>query len=90
MEETRHLKLVPLARGGIEKVGEHRDALPRFKGLVLSLTGDALDCLNRISRQEMEKASPEYALIDEYFLLHHYLGFIKRLCHKGQIDSSEQ
>jgi hypothetical protein len=90
MEETRHLKLVPLTGAGIEKVREHRDDLSRFKGLVLSLSGDALDCLNRISRQELEKPSPEYALIDEYFLLHHYLGFIKRLCQKGQIDSIEE
>jgi hypothetical protein len=90
MEETRHLKLVPPAGVGIERFREHRNDLSRFKGLVRSLTGDALDCLNRISRQEMEKPSPEYALIDEYFLLHHYLGFIKRLCQKGQIDSIEE
>jgi hypothetical protein len=90
MEETRHLKLVPLAGVGIEKIGERMDALSRFKGVILSLTGEALGCLNRISRQEMEKTSPEYSLIEEYFLLHHYLAFIKRLCQKGQIDSIEE
>ena len=90
MEKAKHLKLVPPAGVGIEEVGKHMDALSRFKGLILSLNGEALDCLNRISRREMEKASPAYELIDEYFLLHHYLAFIKRLCQKEVIDRIQE
>jgi hypothetical protein len=38
-----------------------------------------LDCLNRISSQEMAKKSPSPPLLEEYCLLHHCLDFVKRL-----------
>jgi hypothetical protein len=88
MEETRFLKLVPPAKKEESKVDDHSDPLFRFKGVVLNLTESALDCLNRISQQEMQKNSPSPNLMEEYFLLHHYLNFIGRLCRNKKDSSS--
>jgi hypothetical protein len=82
MEETHYLKLVPPPKKEVVE-DLQLDPLTRFKGVVLNLTENASECLNRISRREMEKGSPSAILMEEYFLLNHYLDFIKRLC-KGQ------
>jgi hypothetical protein len=83
MEETYFLKLVFPSQKGIGKDNLHLEQLSLFKRVVLNLNEGALNCLNRISRQEMQKDSPSPTLVEEYFLLHHYLDFIKRLC-QGQ------
>jgi len=80
MEETHLLKLVYPPKKGADKDNPQLDPLRLFKGVVLNLNEGALSCLNRLSRQEMQKVSPSPTLIEEYFLLHHYLDFIKRLC----------
>jgi hypothetical protein len=80
MDETHFLEIVPPPKKEVGQVEHHSDPLVRFKGLVLNLTKSALDCLNRNSQQEMEKDSPSPNLLEEYFLLHHYLDFIKRFC----------
>jgi len=87
MEETRYLKLVPPSKKEKEagRISHRSDPLTRFKRVVLNLTESALDCLNRISQKDMEKDSPSPTLLEEYFLLHHYLDFIKRLC-KGKSE----
>jgi hypothetical protein len=80
MEDTRFLKPISPSKKEIDKENLHFDPLSLFKGVVLNLDESALDCLNRISRQEMQKDSPSTTLLEEYFLIHHYLDFIKRLC----------
>ena len=80
MEETRFLKLISPCKKEINKENLHFDPVSLFKGVVLNLDEGALNCLNRISQQEMQKDSPSSTLMEEYFLLHHYLDFIKRLC----------
>jgi hypothetical protein len=80
MEETRFLKIISPSKKEFNKKNLHSDPLSLFKGVILNLNENALDCLNRISQQEMQKDSPSSALMEEYFLLHHYLDFIKRLC----------
>jgi hypothetical protein len=80
MDEPSYPKLVSPPKKEVGQVEHHSDPLVRFKGLVLNLTQSALDCLNRISQQEMEKDSPSPTLMEEYSLLHHYLDFIKRFC----------
>ena len=79
-EKNRFLKVVSLGSKEIDPADPALDPLDRFKGTVLNLTESALNRLDRISRREMRKDSPSPALMDEYFLLHHYLDFIKRLC----------
>ena len=79
-EKNAFLKVVPPSEKKVDQVDAHLDPVNRFKGTVLNLTESALDCLNRISQQEMQKDSPSSTLMEEYFLLHHYLDFIKRLC----------
>lgn len=85
MDERAHfLKVVPPSKKEVGEVSPHLDPLDRFKGMVLNLTESASDCLNRISQREMQKDSPSPSLMEEYFLLHHYLDFIERLCqHKS-------
>jgi len=85
MEEKRFLKLVPPPKKEPTQVGPQVHPLARFKGLILNLTESALDCLNRISQHEMQKDSPSPTLMEEYYLLHHYLDFIRRLC-QGKSD----
>jgi hypothetical protein len=73
MEETRLLKLLPRTEKEEGQAGDHPDPLARFRGAVSNLTKSALDCLNRISQREMQKDSPSPTLMEDYFLLHHYL-----------------
>jgi hypothetical protein len=83
MKEPHFLKLIPPAKKQESQIDDHLDPLVRLKGVVLNLTESASDCLNRISQRETQKESPSPALMEDYFLLHHYLDFIKRLC-QGQ------
>ena len=80
MDETYYLKLIPPLKKEVGQESSHLSPLTRFRGVVLNLTESSLDCLNRISQREMEKDSPSPTLMEDYFLLHHYLDFIKRLC----------
>jgi hypothetical protein len=80
MEEKNFLKLVSSSKKEVGRDCHRSDPPARFRGVVLNLIENALDCLNQISQQEMEKNSPSPTLLEEYFLLHHYLDFIKRLC----------
>jgi len=85
MDETRFLKLISSLKKEKTEVSHHTDPLFRFKRVVLNLTESALASLNRISAQEMGKGSPSASLMEEYYLLHHYLDFIRRLC-RGKSD----
>ncbi len=80
MEEHHISKVVYPSKKGVEEDNPRLDPFRRFKGVVLNLNEEALTCLNRISGREMQKDSPSPMLMEEYFLLHHYLDFIKRLC----------
>jgi hypothetical protein len=82
MKEPHFLKLIPPAKKEESQVDDHSDPLVRFKGVVLNLTESASDCLNRISQRETQKDCPSPTLMEDYFLLHHYLDFMKRLCQR--------
>jgi hypothetical protein len=88
-EKSRFLKIVSLSKKEVDPVGPHLDPLDRLRGTVLNLVESALDCLNRVAQQEMQKNSPSSTLMEEYFLLHHYLDFIERLCRIKKDSSSE-
>jgi hypothetical protein len=88
MEEPRLLKLLPRAKEEGSQVDIHLDPLVRFRGVVLNLTEGALETLTRISQREMQKDSPSPSLMEDYFLLHHYLAFIERLCRDKKDSSS--
>jgi hypothetical protein len=88
MEETRLLKLLPRTEKEEGQVSDHLDPLVRFRGVVSNLTKSALDCLNRISQREMQKESLSPTLMEDYFLLRHYLDFIERLCRSKEDSSS--
>jgi hypothetical protein len=88
-EKIPCLKVVTSSKKESDQVDHHLDPINRFKGTILNLIENALICLNRISQQEMQKDSPSAALMEEYFLLHHYLDFIERLC-RVKKDSSSQ
>lgn len=88
MEDTFHLKLVPPTKKDVPQGYPYSNPLIRFKGIISSLTENALECLNRISRKEMEKSSPSIHLIEEYYLLYHYLDFIRRMCQKKSTPKS--
>jgi hypothetical protein len=80
MDENPVLKLVLTPKREVNQTSSESDPLRRLKGVVLNMTESALDCLNQISHKEMQKESPSPDLVEEYFLIHHYLDFIKRLC----------
>lgn len=58
---------------------EKAPLLEDFKAVVRSLTEDALKVINRIAANEMSKPEPNAELVEEYYLLFHYLDFLKRL-----------
>jgi hypothetical protein len=89
MDKISFLKLVPPAEKESDLESSLSDPLSRLKGVVLNLTESALDCLNRVSQQEIQKKSPSPNLMEEYSLLHHYLDFTRRLC-ESKKDSSLQ
>jgi hypothetical protein len=89
MDKTDYLKLISPPKKEVDQKSSHSDPLTRFRGVVLNLTESALDCLNRISQQEVQKKSPSPNLMEEYSLLHHYLDFLRRLC-ESKKDSSSQ
>ena len=83
------LKMVSPSKRKSDEARLHLEPIDRFKGTVLNLTESALTCLNRISQQEIQKDSPSPTLMEEYFLLHHCLDFIDKLCREKK-DSSSQ
>jgi len=52
--------------------------LEDFKAVVKNLTENALNVLNKIGVNEMRKSKPNAELIEDYYLLFHYLDFLKR------------
>lgn len=54
------------------------DPLTRFKAVTKDLTEKALEIVNKISIDEMNKTEPRKALLEDYYLLFHYLDFLRR------------
>jgi hypothetical protein len=79
MGELRVVKTEELAqshyRSGVEKPSQ----LGRFKAVTRDLTEKALEIVNRLSANEMSKPEPQAELVEDYYLLYHYLDFLKRL-----------
>jgi hypothetical protein len=80
VDEPSYLKLVPPSKKEVAQDDHHSDPLTRFREVVLNTTESALDSLNRICQQEMEKDFASPNLLEEYLLLHPYLHYIKNLC----------
>ena len=57
---------------------ENLHLLEDFKAVVKNLTEHALTVLNKIGVNEMRKSEPDTDLIEDYYLLFHYLDFLKR------------
>lgn len=57
---------------------ENPHLLEDFKAVVRNLTEDALKVLNRIAGDEMSKPEPNAELVENYYLLFHYLDFTRR------------
>jgi len=71
LDQSRHIS-------GMEKP----DQLERFKAVTRDLTEKALEIVNRISANEMSKPMPQAQIVEEYYLIHHYLDFLKRFALK--------
>lgn len=78
MERLRIVKME--ARESIQNInqGEKKDPLERFKAVTRDLTEKALEIVNRISVDEMSKPEPQTELVEDYYLLFHYLDFLRR------------
>jgi len=75
------LKIVKMEeRESIQNInqGEKKDPLERFKAVTRDLTEKALEIVNRISVDEMSKPEPQTELVEDYYLLFHYLDFLRR------------
>lgn len=78
MEDAIYLKIVKPIRS---KEDEPRlDPLKRFKGVVLNITENTIGCINRLMQLELEKRSPSPDVLEDYYLVLHYLCFLKNLC----------
>jgi hypothetical protein len=78
MERLRIVKMEE--RESIQNInqGEKKDPLERFKAVTRDLTEKALEIVNRISVDEMSKPEPQTELVEDYYLLFHYLDFLRR------------
>jgi len=76
------LKIVKMEeRESIQNINqsEKKDQFERFKAVTRDLTEKALEIVNRISVNEMSKPEPQTELVEDYYLLFHYLDFLRRL-----------
>ncbi len=80
MGKINFLKIVPPRELPVKKVAPLPDPLSRFSGIVLNLTSKALGVVQHLARKEIEKKSPSTNIMEDYYLLYHYLDFIRRLC----------
>ena len=58
--------------------GGEKDPLERFKAVTRDVIEKALEIVNRVSTNEMSKPEPQTELIEDYYLLFHYLDFLRR------------
>jgi len=85
--ETRRIKAMDSNKGQSEtqesrvyqaekRVSGTRD-LFRFKGITRNIVQNVLMTLDEISGEEMQRATPSSSRIEKYYLLHHYLDYLK-------------
>lgn len=80
MKDISYLKLLRPLKEKPPRTNLQSDPSYRLKKVILNLIENAIICLNRIVQKELEKPSPSASLMEDYYLLSHYLGFIKRIC----------
>ena len=49
----------------------------RFKAITNNLVQETLMSLEEMSAEEMQRGKPSQSRIEEYYLLHHYLDYLK-------------
>lgn len=54
--------------------------LLRFKAITENIVQNALMTLDELSAEEMQREKPSPSRIEKYYLLHHYLDYLERLC----------
>lgn len=54
--------------------------LLRFKAISENIVQNALMTLDELSAEEMQREKPSPSRIEKYYLLHHYLDYLERLC----------
>jgi hypothetical protein len=59
-------------------MNENPCRLDDFKAVLKNLTENALKVLNKVTANEMSKSEPKPELVEDYYLLFHYLDFMKR------------
>ena len=57
-----------------------RRKLLRFKAVTADIVENALKTLDEICAEEMQGENPSPSLLEKYFLLHHYLDYLKQFC----------
>ncbi len=80
MEKNSFLKIVPFPKLTPNKLMPADAPLTRFSAIVLNLTSNALECVQQLARKEMAKKSPSADMMEDYYLLHHYLDIIRKIC----------
>jgi hypothetical protein len=62
-----------------DRIHERRKLL-RFKAITGNIVQNALKKLDEICVEEMQGNKPSSSRMEKYFLLHHYLDYLKRFC----------
>ncbi len=78
MERLRVVRQTEFAPDTLLDSEEKAHLLEDFKAVVGNLTENALKVLNKITANEMSKPEPNAELVEDYYLLHHYLDYTKR------------
>ncbi len=78
MEDGTYLKIIKPVKK--EEEEPCLDPFRRFKGVVLNITENTILCVNRLIQLELEKRSLSPNVLEDYYLIQHYLCFLKNLC----------
>lgn len=83
MEDGIYLKIVKPSKKDEDQLC--LDPLKRFKGVVLNITENAIECVNRLVQLELEKRSPSPDILEDYHLIQHYSAFLKNSVPMGKL-----
>lgn len=80
MDSTKQCKIQKFTVYQAEERFSRARELLRFKAVTRDIVQNVLKIINEISAEEMKRENSSPSRIDKFYLLHHYLDYLKRFC----------